>query len=153
MKNLTWILILCFWQTLAFGQQNEVVIKVNDTVTVGTPFTFEIELNNIQGNFRTPEFQGLRLVGGPHTSSSFSIINGVTTSKATYKYFLVAETEGDFTIFLHELAGSDERIVFDEINIHAIHGTIKDSTLIKYYESSSSPEMKKSTTKRKLRKI
>lgn len=153
MRYLTWILFFFILPFSAFSQSTEIVIKVQDTVTVGTPFAFEIELNNIQSNFRNPEFQGLRLVGGPNTSSSFSIINGVSSSKTVYKYFLLAEAEGDYTIFLHEIDAADGNIVFDEINIHAMNGKTNDSTLIKYYESSSSPEIKKSTSKRKIRKI
>lgn len=137
----------------AYSQNTEIIIKVQDTVTVGSPFTFEIELNNIQSNFRNPEFQGLRLVGGPNTSSSFSIVNGVSSSKTVYKYFLLAESEGDFTIYLHDLEAPEGNVVFDVINVHAMNGKTHDSTLIKYYESPSSQDLKKSTSKRKMRKI
>ena len=153
MKNLILITCLFFLFGNISAQETEIIIKVNDTVTVGTPFTFEIELKNIQGNFRTPEFQGLRLVGGPNTSSSFSMINGETTSKTTYKYFLLAETEGDFFISLHDVNGGDENYVFDEIQVHAVTGKTTDSTLIKYYDPTDTAGKKKSNSTRKIRKI
>lgn len=153
MKNLIILMSLFVLSGKISGQQTEIVIKVNDTVTVGTPFTLEIELKNISGNFRTPEFQGLRLVGGPNTSSSFSMINGETTSKNTYKYFLLAEAEGDYFIILHDLNGGEDNYVFDEIQVHAVNGKTKDSTLIKYYDSADPDGKKKTTSKRKIRKI
>jgi hypothetical protein len=153
MKKLILMLICTFYVLASYSQKSEVVIKVKDTVSVGTPFKLEIELKNVSGSFKTPVFQGLRLVGGPNTSSSFSMVNGETSSKAVYTYYLMAEESGSFIIQLHDMESSKEMLTFDEIQITAVDTFSGDSQLIKYYESGSSSEQKMQSSKRKIRKI
>lgn len=156
MKAVKYVIVFCFllWNTnFIFAQKTEVVIKVKDTVSVGTPFTLEIELKNIQGTFKTPEFQGLRIVGGPNTSSSFTMINGETTSKTSYTYFLMAEDTGTYPIILHDMETSGEVLSFEEIMVTAVSSARGDSQMIKYYESSKRDEQKMQSAKRKIRKI
>ena len=154
-NKINWILLIVLFACTPglYSQQAEVMIKVKDTVNVGTPFSLEIELKNVQGTFKSPEFQGLRLVGGPNTSSSFSIINGETTSKSTYAYFLMAEEPGSYLIKLHDIETGGEILSIDEIEVTAVSGNTGDSSLIKYYESPSKSEQKMQSSKRKIRKI
>lgn len=154
-KKINWILVVFLFLGVhgLYSQETEVTIKVKDTVNTNTPFTLEIELKNVQGPFKTPEFRGLRLVGGPNTSSSFSIINGETTSKSTYAYFLLAEEPGQYVIKLHDLETNGEILSFDEIEITAVTGNTGDSSLIKYYESPVKSDQKMQSSKRKIRKI
>ncbi|MBK6782523.1 MAG: BatD family protein [Saprospiraceae bacterium] len=137
----------------AEGQSTEVIIKVKDTVSVGVPFILEIELKNIQGTFKTPDFNGLKMVGGPNTSSSFTMINGETTSKTKYSYYLMAESEGEYTVFIHELPSDDENIKFEEIRITALETAQNDSSIIKKYKSSGKEEIKPSSSKRKIKRL
>jgi hypothetical protein len=145
------ILFYCF--SFANGQSTEIIIKVKDTVSVGIPFALEIELKNIQGTFKTPEFNGLKMVGGPNTSSSFTMMNGETTSKTKYSYYLVAETEGEYTILLNEMPSDSETIEFEEIKIIAFEDSQNESTLIKQYKSSSKSDIKQPSTKRKIKRL
>ncbi|MFZ1705001.1 MAG: BatD family protein [Saprospiraceae bacterium] len=135
------------------AQQTEVNIKVQDTVAVGSPFTLEVELKNIQGSFKTPDFQGLRLVGGPQTSSSFSMINGVTTSSATYTYYLMAEQEGLFSILLHPIEKAGDSWIFEEIPVVAVTSDFNHSQVVRQYHSNQPTPVKSNQTKRKLKKI
>lgn len=154
-KKINWIILIVSFACTAglYSQQSEVMIKVKDTVNVGTPFSLEIELKNIHGTFKTPEFQGLRLVGGPNTSSSFSFINGETTSTSTHTYFLMADDPGSYLIKLHDIETGGEILSIDEIEVTAVSGNTGDSSLIKYYESPMKSEQKMQSSKRKIRKI
>lgn len=154
-KKVNWTLLIVLFACTPelFSQQAEVMIKVKDTVNAGTPFSLEIELKNVQGKFKSPEFQGLRLVGGPNTSSSISFINGETTSKSTYSYFLVAEEPGSYLIKLHDIESGGEILSFDEIEVVAVNSSTGDSSLIKYYESPLKSDQKMQSSKRKIRKI
>ena len=118
----TIIVIIFYCFSFASAQSTEVMIKVRDTVSVGVPFTLDIELKNIQGTFKTPDFNGLKMVGGPNTSSSFTMINGETSSKTKYSYYLMAESVGDYTIFLNEMPTGlpymDEIEAMDPICLH-----------------------------------
>lgn len=136
-----------------YGQDNDVIIKVQDTVAVGTPFKLEIELNNIQGKFTTPEFQGLRLVGGPSTSSSFTMINGETNSKSTYVYYLLADESGTYFIKLYDIQTREEVLTFDEIRIEAVENKTSETQVIKYFDSSKPGQSLPEKSKRKIRKI
>ena len=149
----TIIVIIFYCFSFASAQSTEVMIKVRDTVSVGVPFTLDIELKNIQGTFKTPDFNGLKMVGGPNTSSSFTMINGETSSKTKYSYYLMAESVGDYTIFLNEMPTDSETITFEEIKITAVEESRNDSTLIKQFKSSSKNDTKQPSTKRKIKRL
>ena len=74
------------------------------TATVGERFrvSFTVNAKPDSGTLTAPSFEGFDLLAGPTTSSSSSvqIINGKTTSKASYgyTYVLVPEKAGTFTI-------------------------------------------------------
>jgi len=91
-------MLVCIFQLDAQHTSN-VSIKISkDTLLQGETIKVEYLLNNIEGNFTTPEFNGLRIVSGPNSSSSFTMINGVTTSRISYSYMLRAENSGVFFI-------------------------------------------------------
>lgn len=99
-------------------QSVNVSIKISkDTLLQGETIKVEYLLNNIEGNFTAPEFDGLRIVSGPNTSSSFTMINGVTTSKISYSYILKAEKAGVFFIPSITLDSKTGPIYTEEISI------------------------------------
>lgn len=80
----------------------EITIKAPSTISAGTPFHVSFEINAKSSKFQGPTFKGLSVLSGPSTSSSssFSWINGQTTSSITtkYDYLVQADQEGTFTI-------------------------------------------------------
>lgn len=74
-------------------------VEVPDSVAPNTLFQVTFILENVQGTgFAPPEWDKFELVSGPTQSSSFSMINGVTTQKVSYTYYLKTDKEGTFTI-------------------------------------------------------
>ena len=67
-------------------------LGVNERLSV------EFTMNKDGDNFNPPEFTGFRKVGGPYQSVSQSWINGKSTYKKSYKYFLEPTATGNFTI-------------------------------------------------------
>lgn len=96
MSRLLIILALCC-TTLLSAQSIETYIS-NDTVLIGNDVLIKITYNNIEGSHTTPQFKDLRIISGPNTSSSVSIINGDKTSKTSYAYYLRPEREGSIVI-------------------------------------------------------
>ncbi len=62
-------------------------------------FSVKFVIENSDGNsFNPPDFDQLKVVSGPSTSSEVSIINGVRSSKKSYSYTLIAKKPGVYTI-------------------------------------------------------
>ena len=80
----------------------EISIKAPATIGAGVPFHVSFEVEGKSNKFQGPTFKGLSVLSGPSTSSSssFSWINGQTTSRVTtqYNYLVQADKEGTFTI-------------------------------------------------------
>ena len=69
-----------------------------DTVRVGDVVTVTYKLSGARGDFHAPEFDGLRLVGGPNYSSQISIVQGKMDQVFTYSYLFQLTEEGDYRI-------------------------------------------------------
>lgn len=79
----------------------EVLFKVeitNDTLYYGNTLGVKFTVENAQGDFEPPEFEGFDLVGGPNVSSQFSMVNGQISQSASYEYFLVPRETGVYVI-------------------------------------------------------
>ena len=70
-----------------------------EEVLEGYDFQVTFKLNGAKGNaFQPPAFNDFRIVGGPSSSSSMSIINGRTSQSMSYSYALMPKSSGNFTI-------------------------------------------------------
>lgn len=71
----------------------------SDSVLLGNYLEVTFTLENAQGaNFIAPEFDAFDVVGGPNTSSNFSMVNGVVNQSIAYSYFLKPRAIGNFYI-------------------------------------------------------
>ncbi len=101
-RKLNIILFLLF-PLLLFGQ-DEIAFTASSRAEVGLGEQFRIvyELNADGSRFNGPDFEGLRVVTGPmtSTSSSIQIINGQMsrTYSQTYTYVVVATREGEVNL-------------------------------------------------------
>lgn len=70
-----------------------------DKVQINSTFTLEYTLENAEAqSFTLPDISPFRVVAGPATSTSLSIINGARSSRMTYQYSILATKTGKFTI-------------------------------------------------------
>jgi hypothetical protein len=65
-----------------------------DSILMGNYFEVRFTIENAAGDFQAPEFEGFEIMSGPNTSSSFSMINGQVTQKASYTYMIRPVREG-----------------------------------------------------------
>ena len=85
----------------------------SDTVYQGNALKVRYTVKNTQGDFIAPELEEWILIGGPNTSSQFSMINGVITQSASYEYILRAPIEGRYLIPEASLNNGEE-VIFTE---------------------------------------
>jgi len=90
--NLSCFLMLFIFQAKAETIQEEPQFSVmvsNAEVLLGNYIEVTFTLKNSSGSqFEAPRFEGFDIVGGPNQSSSFSMMNGVTTQSIAYTYYL-----------------------------------------------------------------
>ena len=89
--------ILCAVPSMAQQQEFRVELS-SDSVLLGNYVEVSFVLLNIQGDFQVPEFEGMKLVGGPNQSSSMSSINGDVKKQMNYSYFLEPVEVGEYYI-------------------------------------------------------
>lgn len=100
MKKIILILFV-FISTLSFAQKLSVSADKNPAI-VGEQILIQYSIDTQGSNFKSPNFNGLRVLSGPNpsTQSSYSFVNGKSQSstKTTYSYYLKATKEGTFNI-------------------------------------------------------
>lgn len=110
MKSL-FITVLLVIGTIAMGLAQKTVeftCHAPDSIAPNTAFQIRFELKNGQGKgLDILSWNGLELVNGPSTSSSFMSINGETTQSMSFTYTLIAKEEGTYfippaTIYVNE---------------------------------------------------
>ncbi|KXK40866.1 MAG: protein BatD [Saprospiraceae bacterium] len=68
-------------------------------VEEGETFVLEVVLENMNTeHIEMPDVAPFKIVGGPSTSTSMSIINGKRTSSASYRYYVMATKKGTYSI-------------------------------------------------------
>jgi hypothetical protein len=96
-------MIFLLWPLLLVAETEvRFTASTKPVVALGEQFRITYEVNADGSRFTGPEFDGLRVVTGPMTSSSSSIqiINGQMsrTFNQTYTYVVVANREGDINL-------------------------------------------------------
>ncbi len=93
--------ILTIFISFGIHAQDDVkfYVEVPDTVPKGEAFPVKFVLEDADGShFEQPEWTNLQYVSGPMNSTSFSIINGVSSSSVSYTYYVQASEEGTYTV-------------------------------------------------------
>ena len=100
MKKLLYILFV-FFSVLTYGQELTVTTDKNPAI-IGERVLIQYSIDTKAENFKSPSFNGLKVLSGPNpsTSSSYTFINGKSQSKTTitYSFYIKANKEGDFNI-------------------------------------------------------
>jgi len=100
--NLSCFVMLFIFQANAKNIQSEpsFSVEVSKTeVLLGNYIEVSFTLKNANANqFEAPQFEGFDIVGGPNQSSSFSMMNGVTTQSVSYTYYLKPKEVGNLFV-------------------------------------------------------
>ncbi len=159
-----WIYLLSaiLWIATASGQ--DVVFKVEvsaDTLYLGNFLGIKYTLENTQGDFQAPEFEGFRIADGPNVSSQFSMINGHVSQSSSYEYILKPSEPGVYLIPGAVLVQGDQELFSPEKIISVVDnplGIQQDYRIYKEGDSGLNFPKKKPMTAQdslrlKLRKI
>lgn len=82
---------------LVSGQDFQATVS-SDSVLLGNYIEVSFIAENMDGEFEAPEFEDMKIVSGPNTSSSIQIINGDRSSKITYSYYVEPMEVGTYSI-------------------------------------------------------
>lgn len=93
----------------------------------------DFEMNKDGDNFKSPNFEGFTVVGGPNQSVSHSWFNGKRNFSKTYSYFLAPKQMGTFTI-------NQATIEIDGITYKTSPITIKVTKPIEVPEDPNDPD-------------
>jgi acetate kinase len=160
MKHSFIILFVAILQNFTIAQSGSLTVKVDkDTMYQDEVIKVEFLLDNLTGNFKAPDFIGFRVVSGPNTSSSFSMINGEVSQKKSYTYLLMPQTKGHQVIGEAYVQNDTGMITSDAVDIYVLDtDNLKSRNKSKQrsfiFESEGQAHSKeKSNPKRVLKKI
>ena len=156
------ILISILTISIGYGQDISFTVELtSDTIYQGNLFKVKYTVENTQGDFIAPELDDWVLVGGPNTSSQFSMINGTVKQSASYEYILQAPEEGDFIIPQASLNNNGEVLTTDPIPVTVLANPNGIQVTPQTYgfrqninqEKNTEPLSKEDSLKIKLRKL
>jgi hypothetical protein len=162
MKNKIILLVLfCFSFAIANAQDFVFTMEVSgDSLLLGNYLEISYTIENAQGKFEPPSFEGLDIVSGPNYSSSIAINNGEMTSKESYSYWLMPKDIGLYTIDPAYFLKDGETFESKPLEIVVLPNPdgIKTNPQRKIFKDSFGtegikPELKPKKKKRKLKKI
>lgn len=91
--------------------------KIVENSTVNIEFT----LFNIDGSsFTPPNFDPLKIVGGPNQSTQMSFVNGRSTQQKSYSYSLLATKTGKYTIGSATIIANNKTLKTNPITIEVV---------------------------------
>lgn len=120
MRSILFIAIYLFIGTSVSAQEDAVfTVKVSsDSVLLGNyiTVTFTLENANME-DFQAPNFKDFKIISGPNQSSSFSMINGKVSQKASYSYYLEPTDIGNYYIPPASVSTSEQVLETQPIEI------------------------------------
>ncbi len=100
LKSVIGLVFLFVMPWFLIGQSVKFSISSDrDKVAIGETFLFEAVLENGDAReIQMPDVAPFKIVQGPSTSTSISIINGKRSAKMSYQYMLLAVSKGRYTL-------------------------------------------------------
>ena len=132
--KLLYIILFCFISIYSLEAQSDVSFRTicKKQVSVGEQFQVSYELNGDGKDFKTPNFTNFEIIGGPFTSTSYSvqIINGsvTRTNTQTFSFHLRAIKEGVFTIPSASITVDKKKITSEPCEINVVASASGAST-------------------------
>lgn len=109
------------------------------TLGINERLRIDFEMNQDGDNFRPPNFENFKVVGGPNQSISNSWINGKRSFSKTYSYFLAPQSRGKVTIgqATIEIKGEIYKTLPIEVEVTAAVSVPKDGNNADYVASEN----------------
>ena len=102
----------------------EVDKELKSVYKIGDEIIIEYSISDKGDNFKSPNFNGLKVLSGPNpsTQSSYSFVNGENqnSSSTTYSFYVKAEKEGAYRISPASVTVKGKRIASEEIQLNVI---------------------------------
>lgn len=139
MKNFLVILSIVLFGITANAQVQFDAKVSKKRLGINERLRVDFEMNQDGDNFRPPNFENFRVVGGPNQSISNSWINGKRSFSKTYSYFLSPQTRGNVTIgqATIEINGETYKTLPLEVQVTAAVDTPKDGNNAEYVASEN----------------
>ena len=133
MKKILLSIILFFGLFITNAQTLTVTTDKNPAL-VGEQILIKFTVNAKAKNFKSPNFQGLRILSGPNSSSSssYSFVNGESKSEitTTYSYYVSASKEGNYTISSASVNANKKTISSNPLTIKVVKGKKQENNNI-----------------------
>ena len=141
-------LIAALFYLIPVDAQPTIKVDVSaDTIRVGETVEVTYTIENGDGNFTMPDMDGLPVISGPNSSSSFMYANGKMTSSQSYAVTLMGLEEGKLLI-----PATAYKTGKDTLSIKAVEVIVLDSHA-KAPAASGKTETQKPVTTREKRKF
>lgn len=109
--------ILSCTHLTVFAQGKFTCTLSSDSIQAGNYIRLTYLIENLEASFEPPDFKGVKIVGGPNTSSQMSIINGKMSSRKKYEYILFLEDAGEVYLSTATLVVSSKTIEIEPIRM------------------------------------
>ncbi|MFZ1749533.1 MAG: BatD family protein [Saprospiraceae bacterium] len=121
--SLLWMVIFLGW-TAVVGQSPRFYLNASsNNIAEGETFTLQAVLENIDARaIQMPDLAPFKVLQGPATSTSISIVNGARSSSISYQYTLLAPAKGVFSIGPATVKVGGKTIKSDVISIQVSTG-------------------------------
>ena len=133
MKKILLSIILFFGYFITNAQTLTVTTDKNPAL-VGEQILIKFTVNAKAKDFKSPNFQGLRILSGPNSSSSssYSFVNGESKSEitTTYSYYVSASKEGNYTISSASVNANKKTISSNPLTIKVVKGKKQENNNI-----------------------
>ncbi len=163
LKLLTTIMTCILCMHIGYSQKGKLSVSIDkDTMSFDENLKIIFSMENLEGNYVPPSFEGFKVISGPNVSSSFIMNNSEVSQSKSYTYLLRPQIKGNVEIGSASVENDGHVLLTDPIQVVVVedsvdHNTNKKNSRSFIYESDPSnenkTEAKKNTKKRVLRKI
>tara|TARA_B000000441_G_scaffold19191_1_gene11363 strand:- start:92 stop:1840 length:1749 start_codon:yes stop_codon:yes gene_type:complete len=126
--------IILFFGLFITNAQTLTVTTDKNPALVGEQILIKFTVNAKAKDFKSPNFQGLRILSGPNSSSSssYSFVNGESKSEitTTYSYYVSASKEGNYTISSASVNANKKTISSNPLTIKVVKGKKQENNNI-----------------------
>jgi hypothetical protein len=123
--------LLILFGMKGFAEQVSFTMEAPQVVELGEQFRLSFSVNVKGQNLKLPELSDFEVLMGPSTStsSSFSIVNGVSSQSVNYGYLFVlrAKKVGKFTISPASINVNGSQYTSNSLTIEVVKGSAKPS--------------------------
>lgn len=130
-RKLYLFILLFMFGINGFAEQVTFTMEAPRVVELGEQFRLSFSVNAKGQNLKLPELSDFDVLMGPSTStsSSFSIINGVSSQSVNYGYLFVlrAKKAGKFTISPASINVNGSQFTSNSVTIEVVKGSAKPS--------------------------